>query len=75
MNDPNRVPGPPLEGDGIAMLYVPALGPDFSFTVLEGTGQDTLATGPGHYIDTAMPGQPGNFGLAGHRVGKGAPFK
>ncbi len=64
----------PLVGDGIARLYVPALGPDFAFTVLEGTDQDTLAVGPGHYRDTGMPGQPGNFALAGHRVGKGAPF-
>lgn len=64
----------PLVGEGIARLYAPALGPDFAFTVLEGTDQDTLAIGPGHYVGTAMPGQPGNFALAGHRVGKGAPF-
>lgn len=64
----------PLVGDGIARLRIPALGPDYAFTVLEGTDQDTLAVGPGHYVDTAMPGQPGNFALAGHRNGKGAPF-
>lgn len=64
----------PLEGDGIAKLHVPAFGPDFAFTVLQGTGQDILAVGPGHYVDTALPGQPGNFAVAGHRVGKGAPF-
>lgn len=64
----------PLVGEGIARLHIPALGPDFAFTVLQGTDQDTLAVGPGHYVDTAMPGQPGNFALAGHRNGKGAPF-
>ncbi|MQA14822.1 MAG: class E sortase [Pseudonocardiaceae bacterium] len=64
----------PLEGDGIAKLHIPSFGPDFDFTVLQGTGQDVLAVGPGHYVDTAMPGQPGNFALAGHRVGHGSPF-
>lgn len=64
----------PIEGDGIAKLHVPAFGPDFDFTVLQGTGPDTLASGPGHYVDTAMPGEPGNFAVAGHRVGDGAPF-
>ncbi|MGH4027004.1 MAG: class E sortase [Pseudonocardiaceae bacterium] len=64
----------PLEGEGFARMYVPSFGPDFVFTVLEGTGENTLAVGPGHYVGTAMPGQPGNFAVAGHRVGKGSPF-
>ncbi|WP_273409124.1 sortase domain-bontaining protein [Corynebacterium ureicelerivorans] len=29
---------------------------------------------PGHYPVTQLPGQDGNFAVAGHRVGKGAPF-
>ncbi|MFC7618440.1 sortase domain-bontaining protein [Actinokineospora soli] len=33
-----------------------------------------MEIGPGHYADTAYPGEPGNFAVAGHRVGKGAPF-
>ncbi len=64
----------PLRGDGIAKLSVPVFGPDFVWTVLQGTDQDTLAVGPGHYPDTAMPGEPGNFSVGGHRVGKGSPF-
>lgn len=64
----------PLAGEGFARLSMPALGPDYAFTLLEGTDQDTLAVGPGHYVDTAMPGQPGNVALAGHRNGMGAPF-
>lgn len=66
--------GPPVEGDGLAKLHVPAFGPDFVYTVLEGTGEETLSVGPGHYVDTAAPGVDGNFAVAGHRVGKGAPF-
>jgi sortase A len=64
----------PIRGAGIAKMYVPAFGPDFVFTVLEGTDQSTLAAGPGHYQSTAGPGQLGNFSVAGHRVGKGSPF-
>ncbi|HET8642836.1 MAG TPA: class E sortase [Pseudonocardiaceae bacterium] len=64
----------PVDGEGFAKLYIPAFGTDFVFTVLEGTTETTLEAGPGHYNDTALPGEPGNFAVAGHRVGKGAPF-
>ncbi|MFN2496209.1 MAG: class E sortase [Pseudonocardiaceae bacterium] len=72
--NPRGLADHPVEGDGIAKLYIPSFGPDYAFTVLEGTGANTLAIGPGHYPGTALPGQPGNFAVAGHRVGKGAPF-
>ena len=62
------------EGEGFAKLYIPAFGSDYSFAVLEGTSAATLEIGPGHYRDTAYPGEPGNFAVAGHRVGKGSPF-
>lgn len=64
----------PVEGAGIAKMYIPSFGPDFVFTVLEGTSPGILTAGPGHYLNTALPGQPGNFAVAGHRVGKGSPF-
>jgi sortase A len=62
------------EGDGFAKMYIPTFGADYSFTIVEGTTEKSLEIGPGHYTDTAYPGQPGNFAVAGHRVGKGAPF-
>lgn len=62
------------DGHGIAKLYIPSLGHDYHFTVIEGTTQADLAIGPGHYAGTALPGQPGNMAIAGHRVGQGAPF-
>lgn len=62
------------EGQGFAKLYIPAFGSDYNFAVLEGTSAATLEVGPGHYKDTAYPGEPGNFAVAGHRVGKGSPF-
>jgi sortase A len=68
--DPTSVP----VGTGFAVLRIPRLGADFSRVVVEGSGQDQLAQGPGHYVGTAFPGQPGNVAIAGHRVGKGSPF-
>jgi sortase A len=63
-----------LIGSGIANLYIPRLGKDYAFTVVEGTDDQSLEKGPGHYAGTALPGQRGNFAMAGHRVGKGEPF-
>lgn len=42
--------------------------------VVEGTGIEELKKGPGRYTETAMPGQPGNFAVAGHRTTYGHPF-
>lgn len=61
-------------GDGFAKMYIPTFGPDFHFTIVEGTTEQALEIGPGHYAGTAYPGEPGNFAVAGHRVGKGSPF-
>jgi sortase (surface protein transpeptidase) len=72
-----KSPGAPVEvgvGDPLAVLYVPRLGADYRRVVLEGTAEDQLSQGPGHYVGTALPGQQGNVALAGHRVGKGSPF-
>lgn len=61
-------------GDPFAIVHIPRLGADWSRVVVEGTAETQLAQGPGHYLDTAMPGEQGNVALAGHRVGNGAPF-
>ena len=61
-------------GEGFANLYIPRLGKDYAFTVIQGVGDGDLEKGPGHYPGTAIPGQVGNFSIAGHRVGKGEPF-
>lgn len=64
----------PAAGKAFARIYIPSFGVDYSFTIQEGVGARALSVGPGHYADSAMPGEPGNFAIAGHRVGKGAPF-
>jgi sortase A len=76
---PSGAPGSPMtvapaEGELLAVLHIPRLGEDWQRVVLEGTAEDELSKGPGHYIGTALPGQVGNVALAGHRVGKGSPF-
>ncbi|WP_281275306.1 class E sortase [Saccharothrix australiensis] len=63
-----------VEGQAFAKMYIPVFGPDYKFSVVEGTTDKHLEIGPGHYVNTALPGNPGNFAVAGHRVGKGAPF-
>ena len=62
----------PAEGNVVALLQIPALG--LSQFIVEGTGTDDLAKGPGHYSGTAAPGQSGNVAIAGHRTTHGAPF-
>lgn len=64
----------PIDGKAFARMYIPSFGADYQFTIQEGVDAETLEIGPGHYKDTALPGEPGNFAVAGHRVGKGAPF-
>jgi sortase (surface protein transpeptidase) len=64
----------PAVGAPMAVLRIPRLGADFERVLVEGTDQDQLAEGPGHYVGSAMPGQQGDLALAGHRVGKGSPF-
>ncbi|WP_428829912.1 class E sortase [Saccharothrix syringae] len=63
-----------LDGQAFAKMYIPVFGPDYKFSIVEGTTDKDLEIGPGHYKGTALPGDPGNFSVAGHRVGKGAPF-
>ncbi len=61
-------------GDAFAILRIPTFGADFDEAIVAGTTEAALLKGPGHYTDTAGPGDVGNFAIAGHRVGKGSPF-
>jgi sortase (surface protein transpeptidase) len=68
------VPAELQGGEAFAMLHIPRLGADYARAIVEGTGTEELEQGPGHYTGTAMPGELGNFAVAGHRVGRGSPF-
>ena len=56
---------PPENGELIGRLDIP--GADISVIVAAGTDARTLRRGVGHIQGTALPGEPGNVGLAGHR--------
>jgi sortase A len=65
-------------GEGFAILHVPRLAHDrdsYSVPVVEGVDLADLAQGVGHYPGTALPGQVGNFAVAGHRATNGEPFR
>lgn len=58
-------PPKPLPGNAIARIVIPSL--NQKWIVVEGTAASDIRTAPGHYSGTALPGQKGNFAVAGHR--------
>ena len=61
-------------GDAFAIVRIPRFGSDYARPIYEGTTREILKRGVGHYPETVLPGQIGNFSLAGHRVTYGKPF-
>ena len=65
----------PSYGTGFALLYIPRLHDKvWGLPIHEGTSKDVLAQGAGHYRNTSMPGQVGNFAIAAHRSTHDEPF-
>lgn len=62
----------PAVGKPIGYLVIPKIG--VNDVIVEGTGEPQLQGGPGHYLGTSLPGQPGNAAIAGHRTTYAAPF-
>lgn len=62
---PSPTPAPEIHGTPVAGLYIPKL--DKNWVVVEGVEQDDIRYAPGHYPESALPGQVGNFSVAGHR--------
>jgi sortase A len=60
------------EGEPFAAIRIPSI--DVEQVVYEGVDTQTLQLGPGHFPGTALPGQPGNAVLSGHRTTHGRPF-
>jgi LPXTG-site transpeptidase (sortase) family protein len=83
---PNEVEPPleepllPSEGDPLSppavfeggVIRIPAIG--LNQTIVEGVSREMLKLGPGHYPGTALPGQPGNVVISGHRTTYSKPF-
>jgi sortase A len=60
------------DGRPIGRIEIPAI--DADYVLIQGTEEADLERGPGHYPDTALPGQGRTVGIAGHRTTYGAPF-
>lgn len=62
------------EGHAMGRLEIPRL--DLSVVFVEGTDwADDLSKGPGHYVNTSVPGLGRTTAIAGHRTTFGAPFR
>ncbi len=62
------VPGqskPIAAADTLTRISIPRISMDA--IVVEGASRKQLSIGPGHVIDTALPGDPGNAVITGHR--------
>lgn len=65
---PAVLPAIEAEGRTFGVVYIPRFGETYSRPVTSGVGTAVLdSLGLGHYPSTAMPGEVGNFALAGHR--------
>ncbi|RBP67291.1 LPXTG-site transpeptidase (sortase) family protein [Brevibacterium sanguinis] len=83
--DPNKLPEDPDEpvvaepvakNEAFGIFYIPRFGDDYYRTVAEGVDMEPVLNrmGVGRYPNSAMPGEIGNFSIAGHRVTYGKPL-
>ena len=83
--EPTQAPDPgvpaitaaPAADQAFANLIIPRLGADFKRPIAEGVGTSVLNStklGMGHYSNTQLPGELGNFALASHRSAYGGAF-
>ncbi len=61
-------------GKAFAVLRIPRFGKSYVKPIYQGYSENILDKGVGHYTHTQLPGQVGNFAVAGHRVTYGKPF-
>jgi sortase A len=65
----------PTDQEAFALLYIPRIGNDVWATpIFEGVKSKQLNSGIGHYPQSQIPGEEGNFSLFGHRNSNGQPF-
>jgi sortase A len=68
----------PAPYEAFAVIYIPRLGADWKRTIRQTVDTERVlnsyTAGVGHYIDTQLPGQVGNFAVAGHDSGWGNTF-
>ena len=63
------------EGSPVAVIHIPKFGSGWTPRIIvQGTSLADLHLGPGHYTHSQLPGQVGNFAVAGHRAFGGDGF-
>lgn len=73
---PPPVPEYPDHHSTIGTMHIPRFGQDYVRNISEGVELEPVLNrlGIGHYPETALPGEIGNFSMAGHRTTYGKPF-
>lgn len=61
-------------GDALGRIEAPGMD-GLNMVFVQGTDETSLELGPGHYPETAMPGQGRTIAIAGHRTTYLAPFR
>ncbi|NDL60687.1 class E sortase [Phytoactinopolyspora mesophila] len=61
-------------GEAYGVIRIPRFGEDWEWVMVQGVEDEDLKNGPGHYPNSANPGELGNFAVAAHRSGHGEPF-
>ena len=68
----------PADYQAFAVIYIPRLGADWKRTIRQTVDTqkvlNSFDAGVGHYKNTQMPGEVGNFAVAGHDSGWGNTF-
>ena len=63
------------QGAATALVRIPRFGSDYVMPVFDGTSEEVLARGFGHFDHAVDPGEAGNYALAAHRVTHGEPLR
>ncbi len=75
---PPTLASQPADYQAFAVMYVPRLGADWKRTIRQTVDTEKVLNsydaGVGHYSHTELPGQVGNFAVAGHDSGWGNTF-
>jgi sortase A len=65
----------PVLHKGFALAYIPRLKDKvWGLPITQGVEAEDLTAGLGHYVQTPLPGEEGNFAIAGHRSTYGEPL-
>lgn len=63
------------DGETIGIMTIPKFGKEWKVPIVQGTNKESLSKGLGHYGNSVLPHEKGNFAVAGHRSGDPQPFR